>query len=147
MVKHSVVLGNRCSALHPHFKSLKEALMSWLQNNLNFFVLHQVLYCKHYKHIPGALFFIFVYLFQKAISIKRLAQVEEVLRARQEFKQLETQSNTTWFVLNEKYVSALQGHRHICLCVLGQHYDKSLHIHNLFLQNKRKISNEFQQRE
>ncbi|XP_078363340.1 bridge-like lipid transfer protein family member 2 isoform X2 [Oculina patagonica] len=34
----------------------------------------------------------------ETISIKRLAQVEEVLRVRQQFKQLETQSNTTWII-------------------------------------------------
>ncbi|XP_020627121.1 protein KIAA0100-like isoform X2 [Orbicella faveolata] len=34
----------------------------------------------------------------ETISVKRLAQVEEVLRVRQQFKQLETLSNTTWIV-------------------------------------------------
>ena len=42
------------------------------------------------------------FVFLKAICIKRLVQVEEVLRVRQQFKQLETQSNTTWFVLKKK---------------------------------------------
>ena len=36
---------------------------------------------------------------QKAISLKRLPEVEEVLKVRRQFKTLETPSNTTWLVL------------------------------------------------
>ena len=45
---------------------------------------------------------------QKAISLKRLLEVEEVLKVRRQFKTLETPSNTTWLVLDEiAFVSSL----------------------------------------
>lgn len=39
-----------------------------------------------------------MFVFTQTISIKRLQQVEEVLKARQQFRELKTQNNTTWFV-------------------------------------------------
>ena len=44
-----------------------------------------------------------VFLFrQKAISLKRLPEAEEVLKVRRQFKTLETPSNTAWLVLEKK---------------------------------------------